>query len=111
MRDGSKTAHNSRYFLHGTAAVADGVLLLGRQLREGLAEGGLIKIRIVAKAATTARGVNDQTLCLAADDKFPSVGQAQRNGAHELCGTFSGGRCGQVANEQGIIGGIVAVIP
>src|SRR5882724_8412239 len=89
------------------AAVADGVLLVGRELGGGSAGGVDEEERVVAEPVVAARGVDD-----AAFDGVPggqenaALGVSQRQDADESRGAIFVGDGLELAEEEGVVVGV-----
>jgi len=89
----------------GHAPVADGVLLLRRQLAEGLSQLRHEEHRVVAEAVLPLRGIGDSAVAVALGLQHVPVGEAAHHRRMEVGGTGPGSP--EILQQQPIAGHIV----
>ena len=108
---GDLDLHNAVVLVRGKGK-KERMAALGSQavrLGEGLAEGLIVEVGVVAEAAVAAGIIDDESFGLTTDCNFPSVGVDERDTANEAGGALLYGQVCQVLEQKSVIGGIVAV--
>ena len=90
--------------------VTDGVLACAAQLREGHARIGKIKQRIIAESVLPARSIQYNARAVAPNSQLTPVRRDAGDTAKKVRSALRRRDAGQLLQEQGVVGGIIAVL-